>query len=261
MYKIFTLLAVLTALGGCSMVHQVQTTSGQSYLKQYQEDTTSHKENGTKQKGVSLDSKIRKAALIEPILTFPARIGLARIENGSLTDIPEPEAADWQNFFKDHKQLGQFVSVNVLGTANDFGVPRGWRYGSIADNSVESIRLAAARQHLDAVLIYEINSQARMNNTVLAVLDLTIVGGAILPTRSITAKGNARALLVDVRNGYPYGSASSSAELNKFSTSWGSDEREVKIQKQALKQAYEELSPKIEAMFEELFTHMKTTKS
>jgi hypothetical protein len=261
MYKIFTLLAVLTALGGCSMRHQVQTTSGQSYLQQYQEDTASNKPNGAKQKAVSLNSEIRKAALTEPILTFPARIGLARIENGRLTDIPEPEAADWQKFSKDHKQLGQFVSVNVLGTANAFDTPRGWRYRSLSDISVESIRLAAARQHLDAVLIYEINSRARKNNTVLAIADLTIVGGAILPTRSITAEGSARALLVDVRNGYPYGSASSSTEISKFSSSWGSDEREVKIQKQALNQAYEELSPRIETMFEELFTQMKTTKS
>jgi hypothetical protein len=260
MYRTFTILILLVFLNGCS-VARVQTTSGQSYLAQYEADVATVRRNGTQQKSksgtsVALDRKIRNAASIEPILTFPARIGLARMEDGSLTDIPVDEAVGWEKFSEGHTELGQFINVNVLGT---LGVSPRWSSNYYhASHTVETIRLAAARQHLDAVLIYEIGVRSKTNNTVLAVVDLTLIGGAILPTRSITAKSNARALLVDVRNGYPYGAASSAIELSQLSPSWGSDVNSDKLRTRALDQAYRELAPKIETMFEKLFAEMKT---
>lgn len=260
MYKIFVFFTVLSVLGGCSYRH-AQLTSGQSYIANYQADVAAIKTHNSKKKTgskVILNQKIREAASIEPILNFPARIGLVKFENGQLIDIPETEAEDWKAFSNRRKQLGEFVNVNVLGTA---AIPKsaGWRNYSRNDHTIEEIRIAAARQHLDAVLIYEINGFSRKNNTVLAVADLTIVGGAILPTRSITAESNARALLVDVRNGYPYGAASASSDIKKSSTSWGSTEREVVLKETAMSQGYEKLLPKMEEMFEDLLVQKKNT--
>ena len=68
------------------------------------------------------------------------------------------------------------------------------------------IRLAGARQHLDAVLIYEVDATADSKNNPLSLADWTIIGAFVLPSQDVKAQGVAQAILLDVRNGYHYGS-------------------------------------------------------
>ena len=264
MFKNLTLIIGLVVLSGCSMRHQVQTTSGQSFLSQYQSDVDfSRSTRDIKKEGKAasdhFNSKVSKAAQIEPILRFPARIGVVRVENGSVTDVPQSEVGGWTKLSESHNYLGELVFVNVLGmgdvTMNRYGRPLGH---SPSGGSIEAIRLAAARQHLDAVLIYELGVRTRKNKNALSVVDITLVGGAFLPTRSITAKSNARALLLDVRNGYPYGSAYSDSELKNFSTSWNSQERSDVLKERALVESYKLLMPKVDKLFVELHRRMKS---
>lgn len=65
------------------------------------------------------------------------------------------------------------------------------------------IRRKAARQHLDQVLIYEIGAQSHERDTPFALADVTLIGGAPLPTGQFKVAGVGQAFLVDVRNGYP----------------------------------------------------------
>jgi hypothetical protein len=68
------------------------------------------------------------------------------------------------------------------------------------------VRLGAARQHLDYVLIYEVFSETKTTKLASSVANWTIIGGYFVPSREIETSGFANALLLDVRNGYPYGS-------------------------------------------------------
>ena len=72
--------------------------------------------------------------------------------------------------------------------------------------TVWTIRLGAARQHLDVVLIYESFGKSQDRSNPLAITKLALIG-YFLPTENIEAEGLAQAVLVDVRNGYHYGSA------------------------------------------------------
>lgn len=257
------ILAVALAIGLTACSVRTQTTSGADYLARYEADASITKaKTGARVTGKArrIDPEIREAAAVEPVLRFPARIGLARIERGRLTAIPASETAIWQKMAERHAALGSFDVVDPLvahATAEGLG------YSSDSHDvgaMIRLIRLGAARQHLDAVLIYEVGARGGAESNGLAFMDLTIIGGAILPTRSIEVEGVAKALLMDVRNGYPYGSAATSVDLSSLSPSWGSDARAAELRREALGRVTASLAPKIEQMFSELVTRMAARK-
>jgi len=66
-----------------------------------------------------IDQRVREVANVEPILRFPARIGLARIgiENSRPTLIPPPaeEAKAWVDLAEDlGPEYGEFVPISPL---------------------------------------------------------------------------------------------------------------------------------------------------
>ena len=93
--------------------------------------------------------------------------------------------------------------VNMAVSDRDFSV-------------IDRIRVGAARQHVDAVLIYEISDSRRDRGTPLTLLDATIVGAFLVPSRAIEGQAAANAILIDGRNSYPYGTATSTAERTGF---------------------------------------------
>jgi hypothetical protein len=142
------LAASLITLTACSST--VQTTSGADYLRR-----ASVASPATAVRA-SLDAQVREIASVGPQLFFPARIGLARIENGVLTTPPAEEAQLWAEL---QEQLGatagEFVPVSPLIVAM---VRPADAQNEKAALLVADIRRGAARQHLDYVLIYEIAS-------------------------------------------------------------------------------------------------------
>ena len=154
-------------------------------------------------------------------MRFPARIGLARIERGQLTPIPpEEKATSGLPSLKDAgSAYGEFVPISPL-IARD-GVGRRARTTA----SVDTIRIGAARQHVDAVLIYEVVQDNQDRGTVLSVADLTILGSFLIPSRAIKGQATANAILLDVRNGYPYGTATSTAQQTGFVVNSGSGDK------------------------------------
>jgi len=196
---------------------------------------------------------IRIAASVEPILEFPARIGLARIYQGRLTAIPLAEAEEWRTFGERNARLGAFTPISpAIAAVARLSVYGGEQADPQFDRTVADvmgdIRLGAARQHLDAVLIYEIGAYAKEANTWLAIADLTIIGGAILPTRQLNAYAAGQSLLLDVRNGYPYGFATAAADLERLSASWGSDWRREDLRAEASLQALQKLLVETQTM-------------
>lgn len=211
--SVVTISFITLALAGCSP--HIQTSSGADYLSAYSG-------SGLAEEAL-IDKEVRDVAAVEPTLRFPARIGLARIDNGEMSAIPMAEAEAWAAAAQRlGPNFGTFVPVNRL-VAEMVAPPVNYRDAHIRRlrHVVEKIRLGAARQHLDAVLIYQTHYTADSTDNVLSIADWTIVGAFMLPGQSIEATAFASALLVDVRNGYPYGTADTAVDRETLSTTLG----------------------------------------
>ncbi len=242
-----TILLVAMVLAGCTSTTQL--SSGTAYLDRYDRAAGAQDQ---------LNDEIRAAANVEPILSFPARIGLARIESGRLTPIPQAEADAWLEMAQRlGPKFGEFVPISPLIAKLAAGetAPRriGYNYDRRVEDIIRSIRLGAARQHVHAVLIYETSGSGSNESTVFSAVDLTIIGMFLIPSRVLKAKGFASALLVDVRNGYPYGTAQATAKDSGISTLIGSYDRAQALAQEARTQAAIALTDEVEKMARNLY--------
>ena len=251
------------ALALTSCVHSSQSTSGSRYLAKYetQEATAGAPATVT-------DAQILQAAAVEPTLTFPARIGLARIDEGRLSVIPTAEAAVWQDLgARLGPAWGQFVPVSPLVAAVASPVTgesacrrpepayhRQREREAAVDfdclrETMQTIRLGAARQHLDAVLIYESFGRSQDRTNPLAITQLALIG-FFLPTENVEAQGLAQAVLVDVRSGYHYGTATAAADepAHRLSTQSNVDTAHSAAQGEARLAAVTALTAEVEKM-------------
>lgn len=236
--------------GGCSQT--VQTSSGRDYLAARPEWTpVSTGEVGDVARGGlrSVDQAVYEAANAEPLLRFPARIGLARIDGRAITPIPPAEAEAWAALARDKgSAYGELVPVSPLVAEMTAAAVD----GGAARTVVDRIRIGAARQHVDAVLVYEVGDSRENAGSLLSVLDLSIVGAWVVPSRKVAGKAVASALLVDVRNGYPYGTATADAEETGFSTLAGSAGRAGQLAARAEGEAVRKLTGEAEIMLARL---------
>ncbi len=230
--------------------HHVQTTSGDSYLGKYKNLKSAENQNLD---SLNIEQKIRQIAAVEPTLTFPARIGIARIENGQLSILPGEEVESW---FKLGEKLGtdygKLIPVNPMiahmvsedvSDSNELSLK----------NAITQIRMGAARQHLDVVLIYEIFSKADHESNLLSIADVTILGGFILPSRALEVEGYSNAMLIDVINGYPYGTVETSLQKEEsYSTTWGMDSTENELNKNIRSMVTKKLVGEVEEMLKQI---------
>ena len=264
------LFAVVLAVGLSACSHNAQYSSGQAYLDRYQYQpagAASASEGARRaagQDGVvtgrDIDAAVARAAAIEPILRFPARIGLARIENGRLTVPSKTEGDAWLELAEGlGDEVGEFVLIDPLiaslayDAATDLH-PRGHRW-SVQD-AVAMIRVGAASQHVDAVFIYEVAATADSTRNPLSITDFTIVLGSLVPSRSVEAVGQANGILIDVRNGYPYGTAQATVDQKAASTLFGQHDKRRSLSEAARQQAAVALTGEVRAMIDTLKVKM-----
>jgi hypothetical protein len=242
--KPFIAALALTAVLLSACDHTTQTTSGEAYLSQYKSVPVTgparitRADDGTVIEEVkSIDQRIREAAAVEPVLRFPARIGLARIDRGSLTTIPMEEADGWSKAAaRLGKSFGEFVPVNPMVANLVSGSDYSGSYHRNLTDIVNTIRLGAARQHLDAVLIYEVVAEESEHSNILSAANVTVLGGYVLPSKRHDAAGLGNALLIDVVQAYPYGTLTATVDKkSRTSSAWGwgstSGDREAFVQK------------------------------
>lgn len=249
------LVGLLAACG-----YQVQTTSGSQYLSAYAPGAPA----------AEIDADIALAADVEPQLHFPARLGLARIEHGALTPVPPADAEAWRALAQRlGSGYGEFVPISPLVAA--FAAPAKLQRESgdclrdsfvfnhpicartrLAD-LVRQVRMGAARQHVDAVLIYETFASSSGKSNALAITKLALIG-FFLPSEDVEAEGLAQAVLLDVRNGYTYGTATATSEQPAYRLTTPGNSREAqqeaRVEAQAL--AVANLAVEVEGMVREL---------
>ncbi len=190
MIRLLILNIICWQLFACT--HNVQTTSGKDYLSRYPTSEKYQQSDHTS----SIDKEVLTVAAVEPQLQFPARIGIAKIMNGRLASMSHEEANLW---FNAHEKLGttfgEFIAVSPL-VAEMVAGQYASKYKSNLQNVIHKIRLGAARQHLDIVLLYEVYGKSERSSNLLSLMDLTIVGAYISPGQSLQAEGYAKALLL-----------------------------------------------------------------
>ena len=234
-------------LAGCS--HHIQTTSGQDYLGKYSDNAAYNHLSKT-------NAEIYDIAAIEPNLKFPARIGIARIgqtqnyrNNKTLTSIPSDESDIWYDLVKrEGQRYGEFVPVSPFIAA---------MVGSTTERPdtkhiIDNIRKGAARQHLDYVLVYEVTSNDKRKKNKLGFTDATVLGLFLLPSRKVEVDTIATAVLLDVRNGYPYMTASSFSEKTSTTTRHNAGSKRDKLKDKGRVEAIENLSVDVENALQDL---------
>lgn len=227
----FLLLPALLIATACS--HATQLTSGAEYL-------------AAPGPAGAIDADIARIAAVEPNLRFPARIGVVRIVNGNISTPTQKEQELLADLVARHPEMGSFIPISPL-------VAEMVRGAKDTTSTIADIRRAAARQHLDHVLIYEIGASSSERDTPFALADVTLIGGAFLPTRQFKVAGVGQAILVDVRNGYPYGTATATEDLSGLGRSFGTHRQAKALRDRASAKVAVALIPEMEAMLVDLY--------
>lgn len=245
---IFTRLLLASAflfLIGCE-THDIQTTSGRDYISKYASQTGTFS-------SPDIDREVMEVANVEPNLHFPARIGLAKLFNGQMVNLSSDEFEAW---LEAKNQLGvrfgDFVPVSALIAESVYNAPAQGSNSVRASELLRKVRLGAARQHIDVVLIYEVFSKTNTRSLSSAVADWTIIGGYIVPTREIETTGFANALLIDVRTGYPYGTASAALTSEDMAPTFISGDRSRRLEDRNQLATVLKLIPEVNKMMNNL---------
>jgi len=229
--------AIALCLTACETTSQY--TSGVDYLERYpaQASLTSFA-SASDASFSEADASIREIAAVEPNLRFPARIGLARIHRRQLVGVPHDEAESWRSAAESLGQgFGEFIPVSPLVAEMVAPQQKDKRI-----TVVEHIRRGAARQHLDYVITYEVTDKAKSDGNALRLADLTILGLFVLPSRDLKAEASASAILLDVRNGYPYLTGSTFADKKSLSTVIGKGDHKDRLKDAARQTAVSQIA-------------------
>jgi len=243
----FSCVSVVLVLAGCS--YTTQTTSGRNYVAGFPKPVTS--DDG-------FEAKLKAVASVEPLLRFPARIGLARIGQDNCRSVlmppPAEEGSAWLELADDlGPGYGEFVPISPLIAAMVApSTPQGCSRSESARDIVENVRLAAARQHIDVVMVYEADATADSRNNPLSIADWTLIGAFVLPSQNVKAQGVAQAMLIDVRNGYPYGTIQATADDKTAAARFANREAERSLAKRVETAAVKNLVHEAGDMMREL---------
>ena len=202
----FSSITMALFLIGCA--YDIQTTSGRNYLAAFPDTVMSDQD---------FEARLRAAANVEPLLRFPARIGLARIGHDNCRPtLISPSVEESKAWLELADTLGpgygEFVPISPLVAAMVAPKPPACWDSDTTRDIVGTVRLAAARQHIDVVMIYEVDATADSRRNPLSIANWTVIGAFVVPSQNVKAQGVAQAMLVDVRNGYPYGTIQASAD-------------------------------------------------
>ena len=253
--KLFLCLLSFVVLTACE--NNIQTSSGKEYLARHENTSVPASEMEAK-----FQARLRDAANIEPTLKFPARIGVARIEKGELSDIPVSEMKSWGKASEKIGSIyGEFVPLSVILTRMTEVKNSYYNSEQQYDNTIQSIRLAAARQHIDVVFIYEVKSKGSKEGNFLSLGNLTLVGAFILPSEEVKAEAISAGMLVDVMNGYPYGQVKAVATKSALTTWHNDDVAANSVSEKARLLAVENLASEVDKMLFSLKARLEKKSS
>lgn len=184
---------------------------------------------------------IRELVARKPSPNFPARIAIARVQ-----------AAGYRSQTAEGVGLGRFTVITVQELFGDKELQAVSDWGQVAGvaplnslllpptlNSLDDLRVAAAKVQADVLLIYTLDTLFRVQGKVYS--PLAVISLGILPDRDAKVTSTASALFIDVRTGFVYGLADATAKASQLTNAWDSADAVDRKRLEAEKQAVQEL--------------------
>jgi hypothetical protein len=169
------------------------------------------------------DGDIEAALKREPASPFPARIAIARVQvtgysargnscygRGQYCVVTTRDIETEADF----ERIQRLPMVGGLATMSRILLPEQL-------SSIRDLRLAAANLKTDMVLIYSLDTRFSIDSTDIGPLALISLG--YLPNKRAMVSTTASAALFDVRTGFIYGVAESTANDQQRSTMWSTE--------------------------------------
>lgn len=169
------------------------------------------------------DEDIAEIMSREPASPFPARISIARVQASGYSSRSSwcygegqfclVMARDVENE-RDFEALAALPMVADLGPLNRILLPE--KLGSIRD-----LRVAAAQLKTDMLLVYTFDTRFNVDSTDIGPLQLVSLG--FFRNKKAKVTTTASAALLDVRTGFTYGVAESTAVAEQSASVWSSE--------------------------------------
>jgi hypothetical protein len=181
----------LLALSGCVLAGCVSTIERSSMPLRLHE--------GTAQVQV-LDDDIKQVLALRPQLTFPCRIAVYLMPEPSFrwTGKDKELVETWGNVLK-----REGIASDVFLMTDMFATRGG---------SLKELRVSAAKHGADALFVVQGATQSEHYCNPASILNLTLVGGFIIPASHCDSLFVLQGGLVDVHNGYLYASLETEGE-------------------------------------------------
>lgn len=212
----------------------------------------------TPARGISMDSlskadlDIRERMTREPSAEFPARIATVRVQDngyrsyrvegyghGEYSVVTTREVEE----DKDFERLQKLPMVAAVAPLNRMVIPRELR-------SDRELRLAAASLKADLLLAYSFDTAYRIDGRDIGPLGLITLG--FLPVNEAVVTSTASAALFDVRTGYVYGLAESTAREKQSASAWTTEDAADDARIRAERKAFDNLLDELEKVWKEV---------
>lgn len=186
------------------------------------------------------DSDIQQVLNRRPASPFPVRLAIVRIQGSGYYSFGNSSYGHGHYSIvttrdiesdEDFKKLESLPMITAVATMNQLIIPPELR-------SDKELRLAAATLHTDMLLVYTINTSFRVKDHEIGPLGVITLG--TMPNQEAQITSTASAAVFDVRTGYTYGIAESTAKEKQLASIWATakaiDESRIKAEKKAFKQ-------------------------
>ena len=194
------------------------------------------------------DKEIQEVRALKPQLTFPCRIAVY---------LKPPSGSDWRWTAQDKEILNHSAKVlEKEGLASSI-IPMSGMFAK--DGDLKHLRMEAARYGADALLVIQGVQQTDSYLNPAAVLNLTVVGGFIIPASHRDTLFLVEGVLVDVGNGCLYASVESEGEGKIVRPTFIVDEKGAI--NRAKKKALEELGPELVRRIRSLHTGLSAASN
>jgi hypothetical protein len=170
------------------------------------------------------DADIAEIMKREPAAPFPSRLAVARVQStgyssrsnqcygkGAYCVVTTRDIETEQ----DMDRLGRLPMISGIAAMSRILLPE-----TLA--SVKDLRLAAANLKTDMLLVYSFDTRFNVESTDIGPLNLISLG--FLPNKKARVSTTASAALFDVRTGFVYGVAESTAIEEQRATMWSSED-------------------------------------
>lgn len=182
----------------------------------------------------------------KPSPNFPARLAVARVQ-----------APQYKSYSSDSVGTGRYsvVTTQELITEGQFEAFGKWpSVAGVAPigrlllppnlESLDDLRLSAAKVQADVLLVYTLDTSFRVQGR--AYGPLSVISLGLAPDRDAHITSTASALFTDVRTGFIYGVAEATEKATGLTNVWGSSDTVDKKRIEAEQQAFALLIPQAE---------------